>query len=85
MQTVTYKYRVKDRSARKALARHAMACNTVWNYSNAFQRDLESRYRAGAPKRRWPSAFDLANLCKGTGKELGIHQQTVGTVCDQFA
>jgi hypothetical protein len=25
MQTVTYKYRVKDRSARKTLARHAMA------------------------------------------------------------
>ena len=62
-----------------------MACNQVWNYCNAFQRDIESRYRAGAPKRRWPSAFDLAKLCKGTGKELGIHQQTVGTVCDQYA
>lgn len=85
MQTVTYKYRLKDRSAAKALARHAMACNQVWNYCNAFQRDIESRYRAGAPKRRWPSAFDLAKLCKGTGKELGIHQQTVGTVCDQYA
>jgi IS605 OrfB family transposase len=85
MQTVTYKYRVKDRSARKTLARHAMACNQVWNYCNAFQQDIERRYHAGAPKRRWPSAFDLAKLCKGTGKELGIHQQTVGTVCDQFA
>ena len=85
MQTVTYKYRVKDRSARKALARHAMACNQVFNYCNAFQQDIERRYRAGAPKRRWPSAFDLAKFCKGAGKELGIHQQTVGTVCDQFA
>jgi IS605 OrfB family transposase len=85
MQTVTYKYRVKDRSARKTLARQAMACNQVWNYCNAFQRDLEARYRAGALKRRWPSAFDLAKLCKGTGKDLGIHQQTVGTICDQFA
>ena len=85
MQTVTYKYRLKDRSARKVLTRQAMACNQVWNYCNAFQRDIEARYRAGAPKRHWPSAFDLAKLCKGTGKELGIHQQTVGTVCDQFA
>jgi IS605 OrfB family transposase len=85
MQTVTYKYRVKDRSARKTLARHAMACNQVWNYCNAFQKDIESRYHAGAPKRRWPSAFDLAKLCKGTGKDLGVHQQTIGTVCDQFA
>ena len=85
MQTVTYKYRVKDRSARKTLARHAVACNQVWNWCNAFQHDIESRYRAGAPKRRWPSAFDLAKLCKGVGKDLGIHQQTVGTICDQYA
>lgn len=85
MQTVTYKYRVKDRSARKALAQRAMACNQVWNYCNPLQRDIEARYRAGAPKRRWPSAFDLAKLCTGVGKELGIHQQTVQTVCDQFA
>jgi putative transposase len=73
MQTVTYKYR------------HGVACNQVWNYANAVQKDIETRYRAGAPQRRWPSAFDLAKLCKGAGKELGIHQQTVGTVCDQYA
>ena len=85
MQIVTYKYRLKDSSARKVLARQAMACNQVWNYCNAFQRDLEIRYRAGAPKRHWPSAFDLSKLCKGTGKELGIHQQTVQAICDQFA
>jgi len=74
MQIVTYKYRLKDRSVRKTLVLHAAACNQVWNYANALQRDLELRYRAGAPKRHWPSAFDLAKLCKGVGKELGIHQ-----------
>jgi len=84
MQTVTYKYRLKDRSARKALARHAVACNQVWNYCNAFQRDLETRYRAGAPKRRWPSHFDLITICAGVGKELGINQQTAQNICQQF-
>ena len=47
---LTYRYRIKDRSARKVLTRHAYACNKVWNYCNAVQRDIESRYRAGAPK-----------------------------------
>lgn len=82
---LTYKYRIKDRSARKALARHAYAVNQVWNYCNAVQRDIESRYRAGAPKRKWPSHFDLQKLTKGTSKFLGVHAQTVGSVCEQFA
>ena len=82
---LTYKYRIKDRTARKVLRRYAVGVNQVWNYCNAVQRDIETRYRAGAPKRRWPSHFDLIRLCKGTGKELGIQQQTVGLVCAQFA
>jgi putative transposase len=81
----TYKYRIKDRSARKTLQRHAFACNQVWNYCVAYQRDIQERYKAGAPKRRWPSHFDLQKLTKGVGKELGIHQQTVGNVCQWFA
>ena len=81
---LTYKYRIKDRSARKALRRHAYAANQVWNYCNAFQRDIEARYRAGAPKRKWPSHFDLAKQCKGVGKDLWLHQQSVGAVCEQF-
>lgn len=81
---LNYKYRIKDRSARKTLARHAIAVNQVWNWCNAMQKDIESRYRAGAPKRKWPTHFDLQNLCKGVGKELGIHQHTVGGICAQF-
>ena len=49
---LTYKYRIKDNSARKALARHAYAVNQVWNYCNAVQRDIEDRYRSGGPKRK---------------------------------
>src|ERR1035437_8643307 len=81
---LTYKYRIKDRRTSRVLAGHAIAVNQVWNYCNALQCDIEMRYRAGAPKRRWPSHFDLVNLCKGAGKELGIHQHTVQNVCQQF-
>jgi putative transposase len=82
---LTYKYRIKDRSARKTLNCHAFAVNQVWNYCNAVQRDIEMRYRAGSPKRKWPTHFDLQNLTKGTSKLLGIHAQTVGAICEQFA
>jgi putative transposase len=82
---LTYKYRIKDRRARKALGVHAYAVNQVWNYCCAQQRDIESRYRAGAPKRKWASHYDLQKLCKGAGAELGVHQQTIGEVCREFA
>lgn len=82
---LTYKYRVKDNSAKNALRRHAVAVNQVWNWCNAFQKDVEARYTAGAPRRKWPSHFDLNNQCKGVGKEIGLHQQTVSGVCKQFA
>jgi putative transposase len=84
MQTVTYKYRTKDRSAWKALAQHAYAVNQVWNYCVAQQRDVQSRWAAGAKPRRWASNFDLQKLCKGVGAQLGLHQQSVGAVCQQF-
>jgi len=82
---LTYKYRIKDRSAKKTLRRHAYAVNQVWNYCCAQQRDTEARYRAGAPRRKWASHFDLQKLCKGVGAELGLHQQSVGGVCRDFA
>ena len=82
---LTYKYRIKDRSAAKRLRQHAFAVNQVWNYCTSCQKDLEQRYRAGAAQRKWPSHFDLQKLTKGTSKELGIHAQTIGSVCQQFA
>lgn len=82
---LTYRYRIKDRSAKKTLQRHAKACNVVWNYCNEVQRDIEARYRDGSPKRKWPSHFDLQRMTKGTSKDLGIHAQTIGSVCEQYA
>lgn len=81
----TYKYRIKDKSAKKTLARMARAVNFVWNYCCAYQRDTEDRYRAGAPKRKWATHFDLTKLCQGVGIDLGINQKTVGEVCRQFS
>lgn len=82
---LTYRYRIKDRSAKKRLREHAYAVNQVWNYACSQQRDTEDRWKAGARPRRWASHFDLQKLCKGVGRELGIHQQSVGSVCREFA
>jgi len=32
----------------------------------------------------WPTAFDLIKLCTGTAADLGLHSDTVQTVCRQF-
>jgi IS605 OrfB family transposase len=82
---LTYKYRIKDRSARKVLNAHAYACNQIWNWCAAQHRNVLDKYRAGARKRKWATAFDLAMSMRGIGQELGIHQQTVQSVCDQWA
>lgn len=81
---LTYKYRIKDRTARKALCRHAVAVNQVWNYCNAVQRDIEDRYRAGAAPRQWPTHFDLTHLTKGVVEELDISTYTTGEICRQY-
>jgi putative transposase len=82
---LTFRYRIKDRSAKKTLSRHAIAANQVFNWLVAHQRDIQERYKAGAPKRKWATHFDLAKLCAGVGADLGIHQQTVQEICRQFA
>jgi putative transposase len=80
----TYKYRIKDKHAAKALRSHAFQVNQCWNWCVAQHRDVLDRYRAGAPKRKWLSHFDLAKTFKGYGREVGLHQQTIGSVCEQW-
>lgn len=82
---LTYKYRLKDRSASKRLRAMAVGCNQIWNYCNAYQKDAEARYRAGAPKRRWPTNYDLQKLTTGTSRDLGIHADAIGRVCARYA
>ena len=82
---LTYKYRLKDRSAKKRLHQQAIAVNQVWNFCNALQKEVQARYLAGGPAQRWPTHFDFGALTKGCSRELGIHAQTVQVVCQQFA
>ena len=81
---LTFKYRVKDATVGKHLNRFARASNQVCNYCCQIQRQAESRWKAGRSV-RWPSAFDLIKLCTGSAAELGLHSDTVQTICRQFA
>lgn len=83
MSIITFKYRVKDARVGKYLNGHAVACNQVWNFCVATQRETERRYNMGM-RGRWPSAFDLINLCAGSSIELGLHSDTIQTICRQF-
>ena len=78
MGMLTYRYRIKDTTARKHLVRLSWSVNRVWNYCNevsmlALKRD-----------HRWLSAFDLINLTAGTSKDLGLHADTIAEVCREY-
>lgn len=68
---------------RRALRAQARAVNFVWNYCCQIDRDAKSRWKAGIAVHR-PSAFDIANLCRGVTKELGIHSDTIDAICRKF-
>jgi putative transposase len=80
---LTFKFRVKDSSAKRHLNRMAIACNQVWNFCASTQREAERRRNGGA-NTQWPSAFDLITLCVGVTAELGIHSDTVSEICRRF-
>lgn len=81
---LTFKFRVKDATARRHLERHRRAVNLVWNYCCDTQRRAERRRKSGGAA-RWPTAFDLIKLCTGSAADLGLHSDTVQTICRQFA
>ena len=83
---ITHRYRVKDASSgtRNALRRQARAVNFVWNFLCETDRKATSDWKAGRNVKR-PSGFDLASLCRGVTKELGIHSDTVDAICRKFA
>lgn len=76
---LTYKFRIKDSSAKRHLARHARSVNAVWNYCCEAQRHAH-RWDA-----KWPTHYDLVNATSGTSTELGILADTIGEVCRVFA
>lgn len=80
---ITYKYRLKDRSAKKVLRQHTIACNEVWNFCAETHRETVRRWKGGFNV-RWLSKFDLIHLTAGSSKELGIHGQTIQCICEHF-
>lgn len=79
---LTFKYRIK--SGDRALSRHAVACNQIWNFCAETQREAERR-RKGGLNVRWPSAIELGKLTTGVAAELGLHSDTVNAICRRFA
>jgi transposase len=73
----TYRFRLRDKHARE-LARQARACNWVWNFCR------ETHAHALLWGKRWPTAFDLSNLCAGSCKELGLLSSTIDRICQQY-
>jgi len=82
---LTYRYRIKDASdsTRGALRRQARSVNYVWNYCCQIDREAQRRWKGGANVKR-PSGFDLANLCRGVTKDLGLHSDTIDAICRKF-
>lgn len=75
---LTYRYRVKDATARKVLDRKARAVNLVWNYCGEVQKASRRL------NRRWPTAFDLMKLTAGSSKDLDLNCYTIECVCKKF-
>lgn len=82
MSIISFKFRVK--SGERHLRRHMVACNQVWNFCVSTQREAERRWK-GDKRVRYPSAFDLIRLTTGVAADLGLHSDTVGQICRQFA
>lgn len=73
---LVYRYRVKSNLG--ALNRQARAVNFVWNFVNDTQR------WARKWERKWPTGYDLAKLCAGSSKELGLLSSTIDKICQQY-
>lgn len=53
--------------------------NYVWNYCN------ETSFRTLQNNNRLLTGFDLSKLTTGCSKELGLHSQTVQSICEEYA
>lgn len=74
----TLKVRVKDNHA-FTLGRQAKSVNFVWNYLNALS------HRAIKERGIFMSDFDMQKYTNGSGKELGLHSQTIQEISKEYA
>jgi len=76
---LVFKYRVKGSASIRLLDRLARRVSMVWNFCNDTQR------HAMRWNKRWPTGFDLNALTAGSSKELGIGDETIQAVGQQYA
>jgi putative transposase len=76
---LTYKFRIKGRSAEKRLERMARAVNFVWNYCN------ETSAKAWSRDRKWLGWPEMCRLTAGGSKELCLHSHTIAAVAQEHA
>ena len=68
---LTYRYRIKDKHA-KRLNSQAQAINLIWNYCN------ETQMKAARDGRKWLSGYDLDKLVAGVTKAPPPRQDAIG-------
>lgn len=78
MHTKTLRIRVRDKH-KTQLQAMSRSVNYVWNYLN------ELSIRSIKEHGRFLSAYDMHPYTKGSGKELGLHSQTLQCVAGEYA
>lgn len=78
MSILTFRYRIKDSTARAHLLRLAHAVNYVFNFCN------ETALLVWRREKRFVSAFELINLTAGAGHDLGLHTDTLSEICQEY-
>jgi IS605 OrfB family transposase len=76
--TKTLKVRVKDKH-KNVLCQMAKNVNFVWNYLN------ELSHRNIVEHKKFLSNYDLQKYTNGSAKELGLHSQTIQSICKEYA
>ena len=76
---LTYQYRIKDSNSRNILNRMTSSVNYVWNYCN------ETSIKAIKRDHKFLSGYDLSCLTSGSSIVLGLHSQTIQSVCEEYA
>ena len=78
MTTITYQYRIKDKSLREVLIPLSSEVNFVWNFCNGVVR---RRYKES---RFFTNESDLTELTRGSSKLLNINSQSIQAIYQEL-
>lgn len=82
---LTYKYRVKDATARKRLKELAANVNMAWNRLAHEQHTVQSHYAVIGPNLPWPHVMRLRAHFSGHSADCGLHSDTLSEIARVFA